>query len=386
MNMDIFNTFLSRTLFSTNFNNSIEECESYNSEYEKNFFPRQFDSESKLDYFKECYGIPGITGLNIYDMDRNFPNSIQEENDKEMNFVNKKRDREISDKEPDNIVEEKKEDIKSIKFYYNGNKLEDKEIIIEIKEEEENSKNKKQEENHREMKKENENEKKMFKIEKIRKEDKENYTKKGRKKQEDKDKGKNGDHNRDSEDNKMRKIKSFFGKNLYIFIRDSFIDKNEFLKLEISINKNLKKDFNEDLFKKKIKDIYYHFEISEKYVHFDKDINKKLIDKIYKEQKEKAVIKILNLTYIEAFDIFRRKIKDIKPELKNKINGTGFLDNKKFKDFDCLIAKIREEEKNNSNGDIEAYINDIKRLCLEFEEWFGKKIGRSRKDNADKFD
>ena len=106
--MDIFNTYRSRTLFSTNLNNSIEECESYNSEYEKNFFQREFDSESKLDYFKECYGIPGITGLNIYDMDINFPGSILEENDKEMNFVNKKRDREISDKEPDNIVEKKK--------------------------------------------------------------------------------------------------------------------------------------------------------------------------------------------------------------------------------------------------------------------------------------
>ena len=152
--MDIFNTYRSRTLFSTNLNNSIEECESYNNESERNFFPRDDDTDSKLDYFKEHYGIPDITGLNFSDMDINFLGSIQEENDKEMNFVNKKRDREISDKEPDKFDEDKKEEIKSINFYCKGNKLKDKKIVIEIKEEEENSKNKKQEVNQREIKKE----------------------------------------------------------------------------------------------------------------------------------------------------------------------------------------------------------------------------------------
>ena len=215
-----------------------------------------------------------------------------------------------------------------------------------------------------------------------------NHTQLGRKKNREKEnKRNNGSHTRDSEDNKIHKIKSYFGKSLYFFIRNSFIENYEFLKLEISINKNLKKDFNEKLFKMKLKDIYFNYGISEKYIHYDKDTNKKLINKIYKEEKEIAVIKILNLTYIEAFEIFRRKIKeekDINQELKNKINGTNFLDNKKFKDFDCLIEKIREEEKKNKNGDIEEYINDIKRLCLHFEEWFGQKKGRNRQNNKKK--
>ena len=76
--------------------------------------------------------------------------------------------------------------------------------------------------------------------------------------------------------------------------------------------------------------------------------------------------------------------KDISPELKNKIKGTDFLDTNRFKDFDCLIEKIREEEKKNSNGDIEEYINDLKRLCIHFERWFGQKIGRTRKNNEEK--
>ena len=389
MNNDFFKPFQSKSITSTSWNLSRDESESYGNEVEINSL-LNYDLESKSDLMQSHLGINSINLLNIF-QDYNASFSVQD-----YYFLNNKRNREISDIENDSIERDKKEEIKTIKnkmenkedkfsfekFGCNGNNSQDKELIIEIREEKENSKN-------REIKNLKENDtKRMFKIEKVRKEDKEKITQYGRKKQEDKDRGKNGDHNRDSEDNKMRKIKSFFGKNLYIFIRDSLRDKKEFLKLEIKINKNLKKDFNEKLFKKKIKDIYLEYDISNKYVHYDKDINQKLIKKIYQEQTETAVIKILDLTYIEAFDIFRRKIigKDIDPELKSKINGTGFLDNKKFKDFECFIGKIREEEKKNSNGDIEEYINDIKRLCIHFEDWFEKKVGRTRKDNAEKMD
>lgn len=390
MNNDFFKPFQSKSITSTSWNLSRDESESYGNEVEINSL-LNYDLESKSDLMQSHLGINSINLLNIFNQDYNASFSVQD-----YYFLNNKRNREISDIENDSIERDKKEEIKTIKnkmenkedkfsfekFGCNGNNSQDKELIIEIREEKENSKN-------REIKNLKENDtKRMFKIEKVRKEDKEKITQYGRKKQEDKDRGKNGDHNRDSEDNKMRKIKSFFGKNLYIFIRDSLRDKKEFLKLEIKINKNLKKDFNEKLFKKKIKDIYLEYDISDKYVHYDKDINQKLIKKIYQEQTETAVIKILDLTYIEAFDIFRRKIigKDIDPELKSKINGTGFLDNKKFKDFECFIGKIREEEKKNSNGDIEEYINDIKRLCIHFEDWFEKKVGRTRKDNAEKMD
>ena len=393
--MDIFNTFKSKTFFSTSLNLSREESESYGNDVERFSLDKDDDVDSKFDFLHDNLGISSLTDLNIFDLDKNALFSLKEDNYKEMYFLNSKRDRENNTIEKDNNIKDKKGEINPIKnkidnkeeqFSYenygcNGNKNEDKEIVIEIKEEGENQKNKKQEVNDREMKKLKENKiKRMFKIEKVKKEDKVKNIQYGRKKQEDKDKGKNGDHNRDSEDNKMRKIKSFFGKHLYIFIRESFKDKYEFLKLEISINKNLKKNFNENLFKMKIKDIYSNYKISDKYVHYDKDTNTKLINKIYQEQKETAVMKILNLTYIEAFDIFRRKIigKDISPSLKNKIKGTNFLDTNKFKDFNCLIEKIREEEKKNSNGDIEEYINDIKRLCIHFEGWFGQKIGRTR--------
>ena len=337
-------------------------------------------------YTKEFTGLTSID--QSFDMDEVYNEEI------EFMLLCKKRIGENNDKENDKILEDKKGKIKFIdnikdnlfsieKFKKNENKI----SLFEIKEEGEISRNNKV----NDIKTKKFKKKEIFEILKLRREEKKKNTQFGRIKKEEKDRGNNGNHNRDSEDNKMRKIKSFFWKNLYIFIRDNFIENNEILKLEISINKNLNKKYNEDLFKMKLKDIYLNFKISEKYINYDKDTNKKLINKIYKEQKEIAVIKILNLTYIEAFDIFRRKIKeekDINQELKNKINGTDFLDNKKFKDFDCLIEKIRKEEKKNKNGDIdgdiEEYINDIKRLCIHFEDWFGKKKGRNRQNKKKK--
>ena len=64
-----------------------------------------------------------------------------------------------------------------------------------------------------------------------------------------------------------------------------------------------------NLFKKKFKDIYKETEISEKYKLKDEKTNEKLIKRIYEEEKESEAIKILNLTYKEAFEIFRRNLK-----------------------------------------------------------------------------
>ena len=354
--------------------------------YRQKFPYNSGESENNILNLNNYLDTKEFTGLTSIDQSSDIDEGYNEEID--FMLLCKKRIGENYDKENDKVLEDKNGKMKLIdniknkvfsieKFEKNENKI----YLFEIKEEGEKSGNNK--ENNIETKKFKK--KKMFEILKIRREEKKKNTQFGRIKKEEKDRGNNGNHNRDSEDNKIRKIKSFFGKSLYIFIRDNFIEKNEILKLEISINKDLNKDFNEKLFKMKLKDIYFNYKISEKYIHYDKDTNKKLINKIYKEEKEIAVIKILNLTYIEAFEIFRRKIKeekDINQELKNKINGTDILDTTKFKDFNCFIEKIIEEEKKHSNGDIEEYINDIKRLCLQFEEWFKQKIGRNRPNNS----
>ena len=263
-------------------------------------------------------------------------------------FLNKKRRKEIEDNE--NINSEQEKEIVDTK------NLNDKEDLKDMKEKKENKINNKP----------------LFKTKE------QNKIPFGRKKQEEKNKGVKGNHNRYSEDNIIRKIKSFFGKSIYKYINKSLKD-SKILKLEIDINKNLKRDLNIKLFKKTLKEIYLESKISNKYKDEKQGHNIDLIKKIYSENKEIEVIKILNLTYLEAFNIFRRKImkeQNINENLLKKIEGIDILDNHKFEDITSLLDKIKKEEEKNKNGDINKYLNDVKYLCEKFENWFKDKVGR----------
>jgi hypothetical protein len=190
-------------------------------------------------------------------------------------------------------------------------------------------------------------------------------------------------HNKRSKDNIMRTIKVFVRKYIFAIIKNNYKDFEKLKKIDSKFNQNLKKDYNIELFKTTLKDIFINTELSKKYKHYPKDANEKLINKIYEENKEIALIKILNLTYGEVFEIFMRKItkdKIISPELEQKIEGTNILENNELRDIDALI-KIKEKEslKNGDNQEsIEEYKQEIKDLCLDFQGWFDRKIGRKR--------
>ena len=136
----------------------------------------------------------------------------------------------------------------------------------------------------------------------------------GRKTDKEKKSGNKGKHTKKDKDNQMRKIKAFFGKSLYKYLKNSFIEETDLLKLEIDINKNLKRDFNLNLFERTLKDIYSKSNISFKYKLKNVETNEELINKIFREKKEKEVMKILELTYGEAFEIFRQKLTLKPPE------------------------------------------------------------------------
>ena len=214
------------------------------------------------------------------------------------------------------------------------------------------------------------------------KEKKEKNSQCGRKTYEQKKIGTKGLHTKDSEDNTIYKIKAFFWKSLYEFIKNSFIEEKDLLKSDNKINRCLKKDFNEKLFKRRLKDIFYETKISKKYKHKNPLSNKEIISHVYKENQEKAVIKILELTYIEAFDIFRRKIINpkISSDINNKIEGTNFLDITKFRDVEVFLNEIEKKEIKNKEKeeDIIEYKANIKNLILNFEKWFANKNGRNR--------
>jgi len=188
-------------------------------------------------------------------------------------------------------------------------------------------------------------------------------------------------HNKISEDNIINKIKAYF---INTFIR--LLLKMYSLNKNIDLKKlptkgfisDLSKQNNERLFNMKIKDILCEQSISTKYSTFDRFENKKIIKKIYKENKEINVIKILELTFEELFIIFRRKLKDPEDmkkleEIKAKIEGLDLLEeNNKCKDVEDLI---KEQEKDNGK----EYIEEIKRLCLGYIKWFNDK--NKRKSN-----
>ena len=207
----------------------------------------------------------------------------------------------------------------------------------------------------------------------------------GRKPQIDKKNGNNGKHTKNDNDNKIRTIKSYFGKQFYLFLKSLFRPEKELLKLDININKNLKRDFNLNLFKRTFKDIYSNTIISNKYKLKNVKTNEKLINETYNNNKQKEINKLLSLTYGEAFEIFRRKLnpnKEISKELKRKISGTHILDSNRFKDVEALLKKIEEDGKKNGENDedIKQYKKDIIDLCNDFQNWFEEKVGRDRQN------
>ena len=112
-----------------------------------------------------------------------------------------------------------------------------------------------------------------------------------------------GNHTKYSQDNIIGKIKCHFLNNVNKTLNKSFIDKkNSFCKLDNYVNENLRKDYNIKLMSSTFKEIYSNTKISNKYKKYEKDINKKLIEKIYSEKNEIEAINLLEKTYIELFN------------------------------------------------------------------------------------
>ena len=117
-----------------------------------------------------------------------------------------------------------------------------------------------------------------------------------------------------------------------------------------------------------IKDILSNTPITKGFLCNDKDYNKKIIEKIYKEGKEIKVIQILELTFKELFIIFRKKLNKTEDEeefkeIKKKIEGSDLLDdNNNYKDMNEFIDHIREKDEN-VQEETEEYIDSIRDLC-----------------------
>ena len=221
--------------------------------------------------------------------------------------------------------------------------------------------------------------------------------KKGRKKNNEPSDGK---HNKDSQDNIIKKIKSKLLDYLLKFINNLLntllkiklnlftqIGKNENLEKEKIIKKidykkivdDMKRENNLNFLKMNLKELLSN-DISSKYSTYSKDINKKIIDEILiKENDNKIIILVFNLTFIEWIDIFtyKKEIKDIKAlnilnnESKNIINNT-------FERADKLLEEIYQI--NNERNYFSRFVS----ILYNYERWFLIKKGRQRKDKNEK--
>ena len=165
-------------------------------------------------------------------------------------------------------------------------------------------------------------------------------------------------HDRNSEDNKMRKLKTNIMEHQILNkLNQSLTDKSlQFYRLHTDVSENLKKNFNEDLMGTTVRELFNNVNISEKYrTYIDPLSNRKLINKIDDEKKETETIKILDMTY------------------------SGVILKVREENMDAFLANIKNKEIKMKNHDnIDEYMNSLKGLLLNFEEWFENKKSRNR--------
>ena len=204
----------------------------------------------------------------------------------------------------------------------------------------------------------NNNKKPIFKIKKI--------LKLGRIK---KNSNKKGKHDKFQRDNVIRRFKVFLMRNIYNYLNNSFIinnNKDENNKVNIlqrisSFNsKSISKKDNIKWFYSKIKNVFS--ENLKKFICFDLDYNKKVINKIIEEGKEKQTIYILNKSIKEMWLAY------INDDKNNDFIGFETLKND--------IIKLRKK------GETEAYINLYIKIANDFENIFNdinpRKVRRKK--------
>lgn len=171
---------------------------------------------------------------------------------------------------------------------------------------------------------------------------------------------KNSVHTKYSHDNILRKLKVKFLHKIIQYINrkiqqipDKKIKLLKPLKGMIAQDNTI--NFNKKLLHSKLKDIFSTYEINGKFKKFEKNYNKDIIDKIYTENI-KELIDILDMTFLEVFNIFR------------DINETQKLSG--LEKMDTVISEMETKDNNCE------YINKFKDVANEFEKYYFNKVAR----------
>ena len=184
-----------------------------------------------------------------------------------------------------------------------------------------------------------------------------------------------GKHNKFSSDNIIRKIKSNLFDVILRYINASMeeekveiCEKNTkkiillkpfLLKISQEIIKNINVERNLTLLRSTLKEVFSS-DVSKKVENHGLDKNKKLIEKIYEENKQKRAISILNMTFNQCLEQFRGS--------------------KKYKELDGLEKELQNVINDlKEKGESEEYISDFIDLVNTFEEYYMNKKPRAPK-------
>ena len=169
-------------------------------------------------------------------------------------------------------------------------------------------------------------------------------------------------HTKDRDDNQMRKVKTYIMNFILDYLNKSIVyNRKQFLKINKNVNQCLRKDFNMSLMQMTIKDIFVQNKINETYNDFNKErnLNQDLIKEIFEKNEDIETIKILNMKYIDLVIIYRT-------EFLNQFIS------------DLTKKEIRAEGKKEK---VESYVEQLKYLLLNYEDWFEQKKGKDKIDN-----
>ena len=196
-------------------------------------------------------------------------------------------------------------------------------------------------------------------------------------------------HDKFKGDNIIRKIKVHIIQEKIISIINTSLKskkkgKKKLLKLFQKDLTSLKKDKNLDLMNTTLKDIYTKNKIGEKYLDNKGKYNEKLINEIYSNDEYIELQKLLNLTFIEFYNIYTHKLtkKDLDENLLEKMKNISFFNSNNFQGIEVYINNLKEKNKKKGMSDDEndVYINTFKQYCRTYKEWFENKVGRNEKD------
>lgn len=187
-----------------------------------------------------------------------------------------------------------------------------------------------------------------------------------------------GKHDKFSDDNMIQKIKVSFQESCYKYINREYeknyihLDTKKAQKFIQRITpkeaKKIKKEDNILWFSLKLKDLFSS-DISSKYSKFDENYNKRQIEKLYRENKDKNVIDILEKTVGEMLDDF--------------CNDTPIEGFETLKD-DLAKKRKKMEDEEEAPDIIKEYLEKYENNAKTLKDIFLNKKSRNRKKKSKK--